>query len=101
MLIADRFHKKAYEDALKRHALPSGVKWGSLEDRSLRSVIVESVARFKGLESKILVLWGLDQLPDEDYRATLYVGPSRAKSILALCGRAETCEAILINESRS
>lgn len=47
---------------------------------------VETVARFKGLEGEVLILWGLDALPSEERRETLYVGISRAKSILALCG---------------
>lgn len=95
VLIANRLHKKTHQDALKRHALAAGANWGSLDDDSPRTVVVETVARFKGLESEILVLWGLDRLSDEDYHSDLYVGSSRAKSILALCGSAETCEAIL------
>jgi hypothetical protein len=95
VLIADRLHKKDYEDALKRNALASGVKWGSLKGHSANSVIVETVARFKGLEAEIIVLWGLDGLPGDDHHSTLYVGASRAKSILSLCGTNATCEAII------
>jgi hypothetical protein len=95
VLIANRLHKQAHQDALRRHILSAGANWGSLDDDSPRAVVVETVARFKGLESEILVLWGLDQLPDEDYQSDLYVGSSRAKSILALCGTAETCKSIL------
>jgi hypothetical protein len=95
VLIANRLHKKIHQDALKRQTLSGGAIWGSLDDNSPRAVVVETVARFKGLESEIVILWGLDQMSDEDYRSDLYVGSSRAKSILALCGTAETCEAIL------
>ncbi len=91
VLIANRLQKKAHQDALSRWALPAGAKWGSLDDDGNRTVVVETVARFKGLESTILVLWGIDQLPAEDYHSDLYVGTSRAKSILVLCGTAETC----------
>jgi superfamily I DNA/RNA helicase len=95
VLIANRLQKKRYQDALKRYALSGGGTWGSLDDDSSKTVFIETVARFKGLESEVLVLWGLDQLPYEDSREDLYVGSSRAKSILVLCGTAETCEAIL------
>lgn len=95
VLVADRPNKKRYQDALKRFALSAGANWASLDNTSPRGVVVETVARFKGLETDILILWGLDEPSAQDYHSELYVGSSRAKSILALCGTRKTCEAIL------
>ncbi|RLK08426.1 nuclease-related domain-containing DEAD/DEAH box helicase [Ruegeria conchae] len=95
VLIADRMKRKDYESALHRVSLPSGLCWKGIENASKPGVTVETVARFKGLEGEVLVLWGLDELPRNERRGTLYVGISRAKSILALCGRDAICSDVL------
>lgn len=38
------------------------------------------------------MLWSLDNCAPEKDRETLYVGMSRAKSLLFLCGTREACE---------
>lgn len=96
VLIADRIRRKEYENALQGMFLQSGLGWKDLASTGKHGVTVETVARFKGLEGEILILWGLDDLPGEEKRETLYVGISRAKSILALCGRDETCSDVLV-----
>ena len=96
VLIADRKKRKAYETALARLALPSGLKWGNVDSSSSNTVTLESVARYKGLESQVIILWGLDHLLSEDKSKSLYIGISRAKSILAICGQEETCTSVLI-----
>lgn len=95
VLIADRIRRKEYENALQRLSLPSGLCWKDVASIGKPGVTLETVARFKGLESEILVLWGLDDLPSGEKRETLYVGLSRAKSILVCCGRAKTCSDVL------
>lgn len=95
VLIADRIRRKDYENALKGMSLPSGLGWIDVASIGKHGVTVETVARFKGLEGEILILWGLDDLPGEEKRETLYVGISRAKSTLALCGRDATCSDVL------
>ena len=80
---------------LERLPLPSGLHWGSVNSTDGHTVTLESVARFKGLESQVIILWGLDDLPSQDKQGTLYVGTSRAKSILAVCGKEETCSSVL------
>ena len=51
---------------------------------------MDTVKRFKGLERDVIFLW-LDPLSvDED--ALMYVGVSRAKSLLFVIGDAETVE---------
>ena len=86
ILIADRLHRRQYEKALQGFALPNNCFWGSVDNRSSERITIETVARFKGLEADILVLWGLDNLPEQERREVLYVGISRAKSMLYLCG---------------
>ena len=95
VLIADKLKRKRYTDVLGRLQLPSGLVWGRAESTETRIVTLETVARFKGLESQIVILWGLDDLPSQDRSGTLYVGISRAKSILAICGNSETCSEVL------
>lgn len=41
------------------------------------------------------VAWGLENLPEQERREVLYVGISRAKSMLYLCGAKPTCDAVL------
>ena len=59
------------------------------------SVLVDTVSRFKGLESAIVFLWGLQQLHPDIDRESLYVGFSRAKSRLYLVGTEQICEDLL------
>jgi len=95
VLLADRLHRDDYKRLLFRHPLPRGSSWAEFDDRLETSVTLETVARFKGLESPIVVLWGLDQIPKEKRQEILYIGLSRAKSLLYLCGMKETCGAVL------
>jgi len=55
-------------------------------------VRLETVQRFKGLESQIIILWGLDTADLLENRELLYVGLSRAKSLLIISGSASTAE---------
>lgn len=95
VLIADRIRRNEYENALQRLSLPSGLCWKDVANIGKLGVTLETVARFKGLESEVVILWGLDDLPSDERRETLYVGLSRAKSILAFCGRPKTCSDVL------
>jgi len=95
VLIADRIRRKDYENVLQRLSLPSGLSWKGVANVAKPGVTLETVARFKGLEGEILVLWGVDDLEYVEKRETLYVGISRARSILALCGRDESCSDVL------
>ncbi len=48
------------------------------------SVLVDTVARFKGLESQAVVLWLGDEVVEEQHWETVYVGTTRAKTLLAV-----------------
>ena len=52
---------------------------------------MDTIQRFKGLESPIVILWGLDTIDLSRNQELLYVGMSRAKSLLVIVGKPETC----------
>src|SRR3546814_3045172 len=79
--------------------IPRGVKWGRIEAYAPHSITVDTVARFKGLERAIIILWGLDNSDPQRDRETLYVGMSRAKSILYLCGTPADRKSTRLNSS--
>jgi hypothetical protein len=86
VLIADRARRSDYERALLKTALPSGVAWGT-KSAVRGSVLIDTVVRFKGLEALAAVVWLGARAETLDGRETLYVGLSRARSILCVCGR--------------
>lgn len=49
-------------------------------------ILIDSIHRFKGLESQIIFLWGLKGLDFTKKQALLYVGMTRAKSQLIFVG---------------
>lgn len=83
--------KEAYYDLLKSYSLPSGIKWSIEKHNVLNRVKVDTVKRFKGLESTIIYLWGIDDLDGKRNREILYVGLSRAKSRLYIVGSEANC----------
>jgi hypothetical protein len=56
-------------------------------------VLIDTIQRFKGLESPIVSLWGLDTIDLSQRQELLCVGMRRAKSLLVIVGRAATCAA--------
>lgn len=95
ILLCDGSRREDCERALKRQALPGSAKLGRLEHYKRGVVTVDSVARFKGLERAVVILWALDDCTPERDRETLYVGMSRAKSLLYVCGTREACDRLV------
>jgi hypothetical protein len=93
VLIADARHKTDYYAALRRLPLPKPTSWLEEGIRSRDTVLVDTIQRFKGLESPIVILWGLDTIDLACSEELLYVGMSRAKSLLTVVGTAATCAA--------
>ena len=91
VLIADALHKAEYYAALRRLPLPRPASWLEEGVRGSNTVLIDTIQRFKGLESPILILWGLDTIDLSRNQELLYVGMSRAKSLLVIVGKAETC----------
>jgi len=91
VLLCDGRNRSAFERALAATTIPKAARWGHLEGYGPGSITVDSVAKFKGLERPIIILWGLDACDPVADRETLYVGMSRAKSLLLLCGTVAAC----------
>jgi hypothetical protein len=93
--------KAAYYAEIKDKPLPQGFRWSIEAHRVPDSVLVDTVSRFKGLESAIVFLWGLQELQPDMDRENLYVGFSRAKSRLYLVGTEQICRTLLEYELES
>lgn len=91
VLIADALHKAEYYAALRRLPLPRPASWLEEGVRGSNTVLIDTIQRFKGLESPIVILWGLDTIDLSRNQELLYVGMSRAKSLLVIVGKPETC----------
>ena len=66
----------------------------SIEVYDPERVLMDTVKRFKGLEAAIVFLW-LPPVPsDMDDREALYVGLSRAKSMVYIVGTESACAAL-------
>ncbi len=91
MLIADALHKAEHYAALRRLPLPRPASWLEEGVRGSNTVLIDTIQRFKGLESPIVILWGLDTIDLSRNQELLYVGMSRAKSLLVIVGKPETC----------
>lgn len=91
VLLCDGRVRSTFERALAATTIPKAARWGHLEGYGPGSITVDSVAKFKGLERPIIILWGLDTCDPVADRETLYVGMSRAKSLLFLCGTVAAC----------
>ncbi|MBN5032690.1 NERD domain-containing protein [Stenotrophomonas maltophilia] len=88
-------HSKGYLwELLQTHKLPGGVTWGIECPGRKSSVLVETVGRFKGLESQVVVLWLGDEVVDGAHWETVYVGITRAKSLLYIVGSKRALSAI-------
>lgn len=94
MPLCDAGVRDASERGLAAAPIPGSAKFGRLEGYGPGSITIDTVARFKGLERSVIILSGLDACTSEGDRETLYVGKSRAKSLLFLCGTREACERV-------
>lgn len=96
ILVADH-PKDLYFGLVKSLPLVAGAKWSIGSRDSNRSIWIDTVHRFKGLESSIVFLWAIDEVSADRNRETLYVGLSRAKSRLYLVGTDAACQRLVGN----
>jgi superfamily I DNA/RNA helicase len=87
--------KATYYAEIKEKPLPHAARWSFEAHRVPDAVLVDTVARFKGLESAIVFIWGLQDLSPDTNREILYVGLSRAKSRLYVVGTEDVCARFL------
>ena len=93
VLVAKRPKAFSYE-LLTQRAEAAGVEWAFEAHGMSRNVLVDTVARFKGLEAQAVVLWIGDEVIDEAQLETMYVGTTRAKSLLAVVGSQKAVRAL-------
>lgn len=92
VLLAKRPKEHLYR-LLKGHRLPKGIPWAIEVSGRGNAVLVDTVARFKGLESAAVVLWLGDEVVEEEQWEAIYVGTTRAKSLLHIVGSATAVDA--------
>lgn len=93
VLVAKR-PKAHYYELLRQHSDVQTVRWAVEQHGQPAAVLLDTVARFKGLEAQAVVLWLGDEVVDEGLWETVYVGLTRGKSLLAVVGSAKTLHAI-------
>lgn len=96
ILLCTASNREICEKLLLQCGLPKSIRLGRIEDYGPNSVTVDTVARFKGLERAVTIVWEFGDCDPERDRETLYVGLSRAKSLLYVCGTKEDCAAKFI-----
>lgn len=92
VLLAKRPKGTLYE-LLTQHRLPGHVGW-SFERRAPGTILVDTVARFKGLEAPVVILWLGEQIANAEEAETVYVGTSRAKYLMQIVGSARSCDGL-------
>jgi len=93
VLVAKKPKAYVYE-LLQAKSIHGSVAWVMEDHGRTRSVLVDTVARFKGLEAQAVVLWLGDEVIDEEQWETVYVGATRAKSLLCILGSPRTLKAL-------
>jgi len=95
ILVADAVNKTAHYDALTPLPLPQRLTWSVEDHHATNAILVDTVHRFKGLEAAVTVLWLGDRTTADQAREVLYVGTSRAKSLLSLAGSTAACDRVV------
>ena len=85
VLVAKRPKAHCY-DLLEPRMRAAGIHWVTETHGVAGAVLFETFSRFKGLEAQAVVLWLGDEVVDEEAWETVYVGATRAKSLLAVVG---------------
>lgn len=85
VLLAKR-PKESLQNLLQQHHLSHGISWAHLPPARSNAVLIETVGRFKGLEAPAIVLWLGDDIVDGKEWELVYVGTTRAKSLLTVVG---------------
>lgn len=95
VLIANGEHRQECCELLTALPLPRPAKWHEESPGDSAHLLIDTVARFKGLEAPATILWAFDGLTREQHLELLYVGTSRAKSLLCVAGDSASCDGLL------
>lgn len=93
VLVAKRPKANLYA-LLQQRADMAGVRWAVEAHGQRAAVLLDTVARFKGLESQAVVLWLGDEVLDEELWESVYVGTTRGKSLLAVVGSTRVIQTV-------
>lgn len=85
VLLAKRPKSRLYA-RLEAQRLSGGVEWAIENPGNNKAIFADTVGRFKGLEAQIVIMWLGDEIEAEEQREFLYVGTTRAKSLLCIVG---------------
>lgn len=88
VLVAKRPKERLY-GLLQAQRLPGETSWAVEASGQRHAVVIDTVGRFKGLEAHIVVLWVGDEIIEDEQWEYLYVGATRAKSLLYVIGSAK------------
>ena len=94
VLVAGR-PKEYFYDLLRNEPIPRSARWSREEHFQDDSVLIDTVKRFKGLERDVIFLW-VDETSASD-EALMYVGISRAKSVLYVVGDGESLKSLRLS----
>lgn len=83
-------------DLLQQQSRGRGVHWAVETHVRSQGVLLDTVARFKGLEAQAVVLWLGEDVVDRGHWETFYVGATRAKSLLCIVCSPNTAKALSI-----
>lgn len=93
LLLAKKPKARLYA-LIQAQRLPAGVTW-SIEGSGRRNAVrADTVGRFKGLESSAVILWLGDETVAREEWEMIYVGATRAKSLLYLVGSQQALAAL-------
>jgi superfamily I DNA and RNA helicase len=93
VLLANRPKARLYA-LIQTHRLPAGIAWSIENPGQRNSVFVDTVGRFKGLEAPAVILWLGDETVAAEEWEVVYVGTTRAKSILYIVGSTRALSAL-------
>lgn len=93
VLVAKRPKAFCYE-LLQSNQNAQKLNWSVEQHGRSGAVLLDTVARFKGLEAQAVILWLGDEVVSEGLWETVYVGLTRGKSLLAVAGTAKSLRAI-------
>jgi hypothetical protein len=91
ILIVDGKNKSTYYGVLQAIPLPLGIRWSFVDHNTRGALLAETVSRFKGLERSGILLWVPEPCESSEFTELLYVGTSRAKSLLQVVGTTSGC----------
>ncbi len=86
VVLVAKIPKEHLYGLLDQRRSTAGVDWSFEVHGKEKCVLVDTVARFKGLEAQAVILWVGDELANENRWETAYVGATRAKSALSIVG---------------